>query len=193
MAHTTPFHLALSVSCTLPCHLTIRRQTFGSWRRGFALQVALAITDVLWIHGLMSIGSLTGQLHSISLRIGRQAFWAGVDGHANDNTTLWVKDNAWSHVVWQCFPSTGVQTLVDGHVASTSNYIPNIVSRGVLCFGGVIDLQTSNQVLHLDGDVGQLLFRVGSTVEQYVDGYYLPHGFTNLTVPSGCAANEHST
>ena len=118
-----------------------------------------------------------------------------------------VKSNDWSHCVWQCSPATGIQVLVDGVLTYTSNYTPTVTNYNYLCFGGVVDLQI-NTFLHLQGSLQQLLFRAGSTVDMYTNGYTIPYDmsavasgsadviyrmpahFTGLTVPSGCTVTE---
>jgi hypothetical protein len=126
--------------------------------------------------------------------------------------TQTVPQNQWSHIVWQCSPSTGLMTFVNGVLSVQTGFSPGWNNQsGNLCFGATVDFQ-QGEFYHLNGSISQLLFRAGASVEQYSASgftppadlsavasgktdvvYLMQHGFQNLTVPSGCTVLETST
>jgi hypothetical protein len=127
------------------------------------------------------------------------------------NTAPFVKTNDWSHVVWQCSPSTGLQILVDGVLAQTIAQNPTFGVSSDFCFGNVVDQVSNagNWALRLDADVSQLLVRVGGSVPMYTDGYTppqslssiaqnasdtvycMPRNFKNMTLPANQVVDEY--
>lgn len=129
-------------------------------------------------------------------------------GDVGQTGSYTVKNNDWSHVVWQ-FSNGVFQTLVDGRLSFSLNTSFQLSLQSELCFGGVIDNQIGGS-LHFIGDMGQLLFRAGSNVDMYSDNYTIPtnlallattkddvvflmkDGFKNINVLSGATVVESS-
>ena len=128
------------------------------------------------------------------------------------DATLTVPKNQWAHIAWQCSPSTGLMTFINGVLAAQTGFKPSWnTSSGNLCFGGTVDMQQGD-FYHLNGSISQLLFRAGATVEQYPAGgftpppnltaeangktdavYLMQHGFVNLKQSPGCLVLESNT
>jgi hypothetical protein len=125
------------------------------------------------------------------------------------NGTLTVPTNAWSHVVWQSSPSTGLMTFVNGQLSAQTGWVaPWNTSSGALCLGATVDMQQGS-FYRFEGQISQLLLRTGASVPQYSAAgftppnnlaavasgqsdvlYLMQHGFANLTMPSGCLVTE---
>jgi hypothetical protein len=140
------------------------------------------------------------------------AIWTPSGGQGvNYNAGPFVKTNDWSHVVWQCSPSTGLQILVDGVLAQTfSGQTPTFGVATNFCFGNVVDQVSNagNWALRLNADVAQLMVRVGGTVDMYANGYtppqslsfvgqdksdmvyIMPRDFKNMTLPANQVIQE---